>query len=239
MQHERKDSAMTHSTRKSYKEKYLACKQNIASVDQHAEDLATLAEFQALAEHQRSQQHKVLQEVAEFVVELVELMDSKAGQLGFKIKDVRKPVDANLPSMDGLLIARRTRDILKHASSRIAVASLGLDELRDSVNSLTTGVQLLQPTLQRSRNGYLESYVIGKNPTDREIEEAQGGTGKNPRTLDYSYETDYESSESEDEEDEDTQQMSTAVVSSGKATGPRMPAKKPAGRRLSDEIEIG
>jgi hypothetical protein len=235
MQHSRNDSAMTHSSRKSYKEKYEQLKANIPNADGEARKLAELAEYKAVHEFARAEQHKLIREMAECATELVEVLDSRNGQLGFKVKDVRKPIDANLSQMDGNLIVRRTRDLVKHAISRIAMAGYGLEELRDSVTTLQTGVKLLEPVIEKSYAGYMESYAVGSNPTDREVEEVTKDKGKSPRTLGYVYETDDDDSDDEDSLHEETLNTSLVVQRPGKPTSPSRSAAK---NKKSNEISI-
>jgi hypothetical protein len=227
---------MTHSTRKSYKEKYLAAKAGIPDSNDHAEVLSDLSELHSLSELKREELHKLLQEVAEAASDLVGILDSRDGQLGFNVKDVRKPIDANLPMMDGNLIARRTRDILRYAHSRIGMAGLGINDLRHSLQQITTGVSLLKPALVRGRKGVMESYIIGSSPKSDEIDSATNGYGKNPRMKDYEYETDVS-----DSDEENTEQGRTALVPTSPQRIIKPAGRSPAARRAnkeSNEIDI-
>jgi hypothetical protein len=235
MQHSRNDSAMTHSSRKSYKEKYEQLKANIPNTQGEAQKLSDLAEYKAVQEHARVEQHKLLCEMAEYATELVEVLDSRNGQLGFNVKDIRKPIDTNLNQMDGNLIARRTRDVLKHAIARVAMAGYGMTELRDSIVTLQTGVQLLQPVVEQSYAGYMESYIVGAHPTSREIEEATQEKGKNPRTLGYTYDTDDDDSEDEAVSVQIPKETSLVVQRSGKPTSP---GREHAKAKNNNEISI-
>lgn len=237
MQHERVDSVMVHTTRRSYKQKYLELKANIPDVDEETKRLADIAEYHAVLEHARSEQHKILKEMADAAVELISVLDSRNGQLGFDIKDIRKPIDNSLDKMDGNLIARRTRDVLRHAATRVAMAGYGIEELRNAIVPLKTGVQLLQPGVERSYKGYMESYTIGSNPTEKEIEAITDHKGKNPRQLDYEYETDNDSSD-EEQENEPVSSVDKSLVIQRPLTTRKPSAKTPAGRRLSDEVVI-
>lgn len=221
---------MTHSTRMSYKDKYLAAKADVELSESNAELLTEFSRFQEIAELKRAEQHAILQEVADAANILSEMLDSKVGQLGFKIKDVRKPIDVNLSSMDAKLIARRTRDLIKHATTRIGIAGLGVSELRDSVTQLSLGVTMLEPAMRRAQRGYTESYVVGRSPTDRELEEARDHEGKNPRTLDYEYETDDSDSEPESEDKKALAVVQSPALRLSKPTG-----RTPASRRVKPD----
>lgn len=223
---------MPHTSRKSYKEKYLEAKAEaeIPNVAKETAALAQLNEFQAVAEHERAKLHAILQEVATMTSDFVALLDSRDGQMIFKVKDIRKPIDSNLPAMDSTLIARRTRDVMRHAYNRLGMASMGMSDLRNSVIELRTGIQLLQPVTQKSQAGYLESFVIGSNPTDKEIVEAEEVRGKNPRVMAYTYVTDDES----DSEEEDSIPASSAIVPASPSRVAKPQGRTPASRRIKD-----
>lgn len=228
---------MTHSSRRSYKDKYLAAKAEaeIPDVRVEAEALSQLSELQSVTEHERAKLHGTLQEVANLTSDIVALLDSRDGQMSFQVKDIRKPIDSNLPAMDSTLIARRTRDVLRHAYDRLGMASMGMKDLRDSIAELKTGINLLQPSTRRLQAGYLESFVVGKNPTDKEIQEAEDVRGKNPRTLAYEYETD-----DSDSEEENPTNNSGALVPTSPTRVAKPPGRTPASRRIknSDAIDI-
>jgi len=226
---------MTHSTRRSYKEKYLAAKaeSEIPNVREDAEALAQLAEVQSIVDHERARLHTVMLDIATLTSDFVSLLDSREGQMSFQTKDVRKPIDANLAAMDSNLIARRTRDVMKHAYDRLGMASLGMTDLRNSVSELRTGIKLLQPSTRKLQAGYLESFVVGKNPTDKEIIEAEENRGKNPRTLAYNYESDESDSESEN-----LSSSSSALVPTSPSRLVKPQGRTPASRRVKDSAAI-
>lgn len=70
MSHTRKDSMMTHSSRKSYKEKYLAAKAGIPDTDEQAQTLNDISDLHSVQELKREELHKLLQEVAEATSEI-------------------------------------------------------------------------------------------------------------------------------------------------------------------------
>lgn len=226
---------MTHSSRRSYKDKYLAAKAeaDLPDVREEAEALSQLAELQSVTEHERAKLHSILQEVAILTSDFVALLDTRDGQMQFQVKDVRKPIDSNLMSMDSALIARRTRDVMRHAYDRLGMASMGMKDLRESVAELKTGIRLLQPSTRKLQSGYLESFVVGKNPTDKEIQEAEEVRGKNPRTLAYQYETD-----DSDSENETASTNASALVPTSPSRIVKPPGRTPASRRVKDSAAI-
>lgn len=235
MAHARTDSAMTHSSRRSYKEKYLAARSGIPEVEEHTRTLSDISELQAVQELNREELHSLLREVAEATSDLVALLDSKDGQLGFKVKDIRKPTDANLPFMDGKLIARRTRDVIRQAHSRVGMAGLGLNDMRDALQNMTVGVSLLKPQIAKVKRGVMESYVVGANPKTSEIESAVEDEGKNPRLQDYTYETDKSDSDDEDYDDNSRSLVPATPKRFAKPAG-RSPESRR--RQSSDDIDI-
>jgi len=223
---------MTHSSRRSYKDKYLALKDNSLDVSKEVAALAEAAEFQSLVEYQRQQQHEKLQELAKEVMETVRLLDGNSSRLGFRFKDVSRPTDQNLDKYDATLIIRRSRDVVRYANERIAIAASLIEDYRDSLNSVRTGTQLLLPEISKAQRGYLESYEIGQNPQAAEVQEAQNNRGKNPRLNGYIYETDDDNSVSdlEQEDERSDSAMSQLVVAS-----PKRPKRRNA-RDTSIEI---
>lgn len=203
---------MTHSTRRSYKDKYEAAKRNVVRTDNAVEDLAATAEFITLLEYQRSEQHKRLQNLADAVAELIRVLDDPTNQFQFKFKEMMKPIDKQLRSYDGNLIIKRATDIVKYASDRIAIAGELESENREKIHSLLTGSLLLQGPVSRAQKGYLESYQIGIDPTDKEIIEAHERKSHNPRTLDFDYETDYDSDSSEESSREASKDIASAIT---------------------------
>lgn len=203
---------MTHSTRKSYKDKYLALKSGIPDVSPAVEGLTDAARILAQHEVERKRQHEVIQELARAVGELVLMLDSSDGKLGYSIKDVSKPIDRVLDSLDGTLIVRRSRDVVLRAAERIGLASCGISELRKDVQELNMGAHLLTDQIVRTKHGYLESFVIGTAPSWNEIEESKDNRGKNPRTLDFDYTTDADDSDEDDSEDEVEEQEDNSLV---------------------------
>jgi hypothetical protein len=215
---------MTHSSRKSYKEKYLALKNESSDIRREEEILAGVAEFHASADAERKRYHAQLVEVAEVTTELVELLDCRNGQFGLNIKDIRKPIDATLSAYDSGLILRRTRDVLKHACARLAIAGLKSTEDSASLQSLKVGAQLLKSPLHRSFKGLYETHEIGKDPTDAELLELEEHPGRNPREKTYIYHTDNDDSESESEDeadlsDEERNEDSRGMVVATQAAG--------------------
>jgi hypothetical protein len=226
---------MTHSTRRSYKDKYEELKKRDQTstkdnVDELSRNLAEFGEFQALAEQRRAQQYDLLQDLARHVTDLVIILDSRDGQLGLSMKDLRKPIDANLCSMDGDLIIRRTRDLVRHASERVGMSGCRISDLQNQVNSLRVGASLLQPTAARARKGYFESYLVGNSPTATEMTEIDLHSSKNPRSQNYEYFTEEDISESEAETDNTTAGAVAVVNKFAKPVG-----RTAAARRLSQE----
>jgi len=207
---------MTHSTRKSYKEKWLAAKR-----DQDNRPLEKITEAATLineANEYRIKETDLVKELAAEAVTLLEMMDHPDGK-GTLVdeKDYRKPIDSNLVNFDNLLILRRSRDIMKRATDRIGMLGLASKDsaavVRDYESIATT---LVKPADKISR-GIFSSYVVGTNPTVPEMEKALEMNGKNPRMIDFVYYSDDSDSDTENENDSYAEDSIDTLISAGSA----------------------
>jgi hypothetical protein len=226
---------MTHSTRRSYKEKYELLKKKAGPdhTEELVQNLAEFSEFQALSEQRRAQQYDLLQELAKEITDLVIVMDAREGQLRMEFKDIRKPLDANLCSMDGDLIIRRARDVVRYASERIGIAGCRIADLDAKVSNLTVGASLLKPAAIKSKHGFYESYVVGSSPTEEEKFNLDIREGRNPRLIHYDYETDQDNSDLEEDDREEIND--TALVSTRDTRFAKPQGRTASSRRLSQE----
>lgn len=221
----RHDSVMVHSTRKSYKDKYLALqKQNSTDIGPQLQVLENIHEFSLSSEKERAELHKIIQEIAEEVTTVNAFCDTSDGKFGLTFKDVTVPCDYNLSSLDAKLILRRARDVLRQLCSRLNVAAIHTKLLNERVANFATSIDMLQPSLERAQRGYIESYKIGYNPTDVEMSDLVSDRSKNPRSA-YEYFSADESSESESEEEVDIPKT-LAIRNSRGPPNSATPAKK-------------
>jgi hypothetical protein len=204
---------MTHSSRKSYKQKWLEAKANVDLNDESIDTLRRAATALDSAEDSRQREFELVRAVAEEAVYLLEMMDHPDGKGPMRLDDIRKPIDSHLTELDGILILRRTRDLLKHATGRIGMLGLTANKLLANQRNYESMTNNLQRPIERLGHGMLASYHIGQSPNLKEKEYVIEKPGKNPRLHDYEYETDNSDSENEVEaSDNDNDAEPAAVV---------------------------
>jgi len=194
---------MTHSSRRSYKDKYLRLREALEpdnSLD-HANLVQSTIELANRQETSRVAQGEILRKLAQDVVVASELLDDRESNLGLSFPSSYHTVDSKLPDLDVSTILMRARHVINELSERVGIASELVKEQNARLKNYTTSVGTLEPALIRAQRGYLATHVIGHKPTGDEISLAMAENGKNPRliNLEYDYDTDDSASEYEGE----------------------------------------
>jgi len=212
MSHQRADSKMVHSSRRSYKDKLAKLQAStLQTRDDTIETLQIQGDINVLLQQVQDESHKLATRVATQAQEAVKEADALSSCEGLKFPLVKRAIDDSLLNMNVDIMLRRSSDIIRVLSERIGILTEAYNNARRDLDAIQTETILLKSPIRRIREKHVETYGIGRRPTDIEKQDYENNEGKFDR-FGLEYFTDPDDSDSEGSDEDESNAGSYALA---------------------------